>query len=505
MSAYVTSINQEPVYESTAQMFVAQPPREELSDLGYLSGYQLIQTYIQLIKTDQVLTEVGFRLDYFISRENITVQQIRDTQIITVKVEDSDPYKASEFANTLVQVFAEQQYLSQTSRYVESKLNLESNLKEQAQIIDNNSDLLESLPKTDANQAERDRLETLLAQARETYTKLLQSYENIRISEAQSISHIELAEPAKADLDPVRPRILTNTLLGAVVGLMIAGGIVFLIEYLDDTVSAPEEVVDILNLSSLGFIAEMQHSGKNGRGEIYVSSNPRSPIAEAFRSLRTNIAFASSDSPFKTILITSPGPMEGKSTIAANLAHVMVQGGKRVAVVDCDLRRPRVHQLFDLNNRVGLSELFRGTAEFLSVIQEKNEDLLVVTSGKLPPNPAELLDSEALDRFLDSISSVVDVVIVDSPPVIVTDPIVVSSKVDGVLLIVRPGQTKLNSLKVAIDQIEHAGARVIGLVFNRISRHNAYYYKDYNQNYYYQGNEDRSSKLEETTEGHKRG
>jgi capsular exopolysaccharide synthesis family protein len=236
-----------------------------------------------------------------------------------------------------------------------------------------------------------------------------------------------------------------------------------------------------------------------------VSNNPRSPIAEAFRSIRTNIAFASSDSPLKTILITSPGPLEGKSTITANLAYVMVQGGKRVAVVDCDLRRPKVHQFFDLNNRVGMGEMFRGNAGFSSIIQEKSKDLFVVTSGKLPPNPAELLDSDALDLFFDSISSVVDVVIIDSPPVVVTDPIIISSKVDGVLIIVHPGKTKLKSLKVAIDQFERAGARVIGLVFNRISRHDAYYYEYYKQNYYYQGNENRSSKSEENTKWFKRG
>jgi capsular exopolysaccharide synthesis family protein len=146
--------------------------------------------------------------------------------------------------------------------------------------------------------------------------------------------------------------------------------------------------------------------------------------------------------------------------------------------------------MFDLPNRIGLSELLRGKADFSTIIRKKDETLFVVTSGKLPPNPVELLASELMEGFLDYISNLVDVVIIDSPPTVVTDPVVISSKVDGVLLIIYPGQTKLNSLKLALDQLEHAGARLIGLVFNRISRHNSYYYQYYYPDYYYQVDED---------------
>ncbi len=583
--AYVGSKNQTPIYKTASMVLVSQPSRDQLLEMGYLSSYQLIQTYSQLLVTTPILDEVSERLAYQVQKDQISTVLVRDTQILEISVEDKDPVMAAEIANLLSDVLVEYNEQLQATRFesLEESLNSQIQVIEiqihnlqseidvnflevfeeqkqfievqivslQAEIVDLQGEISELTPSWGKPDSETQTLintkqlqleqtqgmldlyqqlyfnivstitnyesggstsgngsvqsQTNMTLYQQMYASLLSDYEAVRLARLENTPIVVQVESAKVKSVPIRPRPLINTLLGGLVGLMIAGGIVFLIEYLDDTVRTPEEVVDILNLSSLGFIAEMHHSGLNGRGEIYVSSNPRSPIAEAFRSLRTNIAFASSDPPFKTILITSPGPMEGKSTIAANLAHVMVQGGKRVAVVDCDLRRPRVHQFFDLHNRVGLSELFRGNAEFSSIIQEKNEDLFIVTSGKLPPNPVELLDSEAMDRFLDSISNVVDIVIIDSPPAVVTDPIVISSKVDGVLLIVHPGQTKLNSLKLAIDQFEHAGARVIGLVFNRISRHNAYYYEYYNQNYYYQGNEDRPSNSEENTKWPKRG
>ncbi len=146
----------------------------------------------------------------------------------------------------------------------------------------------------------------------------------------------------------------------------------------------------------------------------------------------------------------------------------------------------------------------RGKSDFSSIIRKKDENLFVVTSGKLPPNPAELLASELMEGFLDYISNLVDVVIIDSPPAVVTDPVVISSKVDGVLLIIYPGQTKLNSLKLVLDQLENAGARVIGLVFNRISRHNSYYYQYYYPDYYYKEDEDRLPESKENKKREKR-
>ncbi|MDH5508105.1 MAG: Wzz/FepE/Etk N-terminal domain-containing protein, partial [Anaerolineae bacterium] len=328
--SFGVSYFQVPVYQTSALVFISQPPREQLYDLGYLSGQQLILTYAQLLVTDPIIESSSQRLEYNISAGRIRVQQIRDTQILEVIVEDSYPYWAATVANTLIEVFIEHQYQSQTSRYAASKESLAANLEEQRQLVETTSGILESLRRASGESSDRDRLEDDLRQYRETYAGLLKSYEDLRIAEAQSAPNIELVQPAKVPTVPIRPRIVSSSLLGAVVGLMFAGAIIFLIEYLDDTVKSPEDLVRELKIPVVGTILAMRPSGNSAKREIYVAGQPRSPISEAFRSLRANLEFAGVDKPLKSLLITSPGPGEGKTTVAANLAIVIAQGGKRV-------------------------------------------------------------------------------------------------------------------------------------------------------------------------------
>lgn len=221
-------------------------------------------------------------------------------------------------------------------------------------------------------------------------------------------------------------------------------------------------------------------------------SNPRSPIAEAFRSMRTNIEFAGVVEPVRTILVTSPGPKEGKSTVSANLAAVMLQGGKRVVIVDCDMRRPRIHKLFGMNNRTGLSGLFRGQANLNDVIERRLKNLYVLTSGTIPPNPAELLGSKLMDKILTGLTELGEVVILDSPPLVVTDPVVLSTKVDGVILVVNPGKTKKEALKAAMMQFERSEARILGVVVNQIGKNASYYYDYYYSHQYYQADDQKA-------------
>jgi len=490
VTAFIFSIYQVPMYEAVAEVFISQPKRDELSDLGYLSGQQLIQTYTELMVTDQVLGETAQRINYRIHANNINISQVRDTQILQVKIEDIDPIKAAEFANTLVTTFAEQQYQIQTGIYSESKESLEASMAEQRGVIDEAIERLASLPDTEENAVEREWTNLVLMRANETYINLLNNYESLRMAEAQSVSTVQLVEPAKPNFSPVRPKVMINTMLGLVVGLMLAGGILFLVEYLDDTVRSPEEISQAYDLPTLGYIAKIPKSRNNGMEGVYILSNPRSPIAEAFRSLRTNIEFAGVVEPVKTILVTSPGPEEGKSTVTTNLASVMVQGGKRVVVVDCDLRRPRVHKLFGMNNRVGVSGLFRGQVNLNDVIEKRLQNLFVITSGAIPPNPAELLGSKAMDKLIADLSNMMDIVILDSPPLVVTDPVVLSTKVDGVIMVVNPGKTKKESLKAAMTQFSRAEARVLGVIINRISKNASHYYEYYYSRKYYTSHQD---------------
>lgn len=323
-------------------------------------------------------------------------------------------------------------------------------------------------------------LQSTLELYKQVYINLLSSLESLRLARVESTPNIVQIEVAERPDLPIRPQPINNTLLAAAVGLMLAAGIVFLIEYLDDTLKTMDDVERVLQLPVIGFIAEIEHNNESDAG-VYVSRQPRSPVSEAFRLLRTNLEFAGVDRPLRRLLLTSAGPNEGKTTVAVNLAAIFAQGGKKVALMDADLRRPRVHRFLNLRNNVGLSDLFRGSAELDFIIQKNDElgDVSVITSGSLPPNPAELLASMKMEQILEEVGREVDIILVDSPPAIVADVQVLSNKVDGVLLVIHPGHTQSAPALAMLEQLRRANAPVIGVVLNRIPRNRADYYGGY--------------------------
>jgi len=200
-------------------------------------------------------------------------------------------------------------------------------------------------------------------------------------------------------------------------------------------------------------------------------TDPRSPVAEAFRTLRTNLEFSSLDNPIKTLLVTSPGPGEGKSTTLANLAITAAQAEKKVYLVDCDLRRPTLHQLFGVSNEVGLTNMIRDeTLRDSPPLQEtKAPGLWLIPSGPLPPNPSELLGSKRMEEIIARLKGQADLVLFDAPPSnIVTDAAVLASKVDGVLLVFSAGRTKREHAQRAKALMEKVNARLVGVVLNNV-------------------------------------
>ncbi|MBI5296403.1 MAG: polysaccharide biosynthesis tyrosine autokinase [Chloroflexi bacterium] len=334
-------------------------------------------------------------------------------------------------------------------------------------------------------------LQTTLSLYQQIYVNLLNNLETVRFSRLQNTQSVDQIETPELPFGPISPQPMRSGMLAGAVGLMLAAGIVFLVEYLDDSIKTPEDVERLLELPLIGYIAEMQMNGK-GESQVYVSRQPRSPVSEAFRSLRTNLEFSAVDKPLRTILVTGAEAGDGKTTIAANLAAIFAQGGKRVLLMDCDLRRPRVHRFLGIQNRVGLTDLFREGLSLEAVTYQwsdaSSKAMSVITSGSLPPNPAELLGSHKMNAILAELTSRVDVVVIDSPPSLVSDAQILAAKVDGVLLVVQPGKTHAGAARAMREQLDRAGARVVGAVFNRIPRNRGYYYGGYRyySPYYYQ-------------------
>ncbi|MDY6226874.1 MAG: CpsD/CapB family tyrosine-protein kinase [Clostridium sp.] len=210
-----------------------------------------------------------------------------------------------------------------------------------------------------------------------------------------------------------------------------------------------------------------------------VEKEPKSIAAESYRTLRTNIQYSSFDKEYKVIVITSSEPGEGKSTTAGNLALCMAQGDKKVILVDCDLRRPSIHKKFKVSNLAGLSDVIIGKSDLSKVMHRYNKNLVLLTSGKIPPNPSEMLSSKSMENLLEKLRENFDYVILDTPPVqAVTDSQILSTKADGTILVVRAERTKKESVNNAINLLKKVNANIIGTVLNGtdLSRNKYQYY-----------------------------
>ena len=490
-TAFILSKRSTPVYQAATRLLINEAPATKNTDYAsVLASERLARTYSELLTTKPVLNEVISRLGLSTNerklRASVDVNLLRDTQLIDVSVEDTDPLRAAEIANAIVEVFSEQNQSLQTSRFSTSKESLSSQLAQVDLQIGTATAALEALGDDAEDKAERDRLETTLAQYRQTYASLLQSYELVRLAEATSISNVVQVEAASPSSIPIRPRTVRNTMLGAFLGLFLGVAVIVLIDLLDDTLN-PENISRQLGLPILGIIAH--HQVENGAP--IVSAYPRSPVSEAFRSLRTNIQFASVDTPVKTLLVTSPSPKDGKSTVAVNLGVSLAQSGNKVVIIDADLRRPQIHNRLALPNRQGISGVFVQPHIVLNGAMRKTgiDNLSALTSGALPPNPAELLGSGKMSEILGQIQEKADIILVDTPPVLaVTDASVLAPRVDGVLLVVKPGVTKQAACRQAVEQLNRVGAKILGVVLNDISvKRSSYryaYYRGYYYNYY---------------------
>ncbi len=314
-----------------------------------------------------------------------------------------------------------------------------------------------------------------------TYLAVQDRYQQLRIAEESTLANAQVMEPALKPEFPVSPKTKLNIILAILVGLMLGVGLAALQEALDDSVSTPDDVEKDIGLPLLGVVGVIA----DPEDRSLVRSGPFSAVSEAFRMIRSNIKFMAVDRDLRTLMVTSASKGEGKSTTAANLAVALAQDGRKVVLLDCDLRRPSVHKQFGLPNTIGLTNAIVGGAPISEVEHDVDvENLRVITAGPIPPNPAELLDSARFAAVLEDLRGHTDIIVCDAPPVLgVVDASVLGGQTDGVVVVVASGDVDRQAARRTVQMLQQARANPLGVVLNKTARRSAtygdYYYYHY--------------------------
>lgn len=334
-------------------------------------------------------------------------------------------------------------------------------------------------------------LQAEAARNQKFYESLDDRLSEVNLSQLMKNNNIQFIDRAVATESPVRPKLAVNLAMALVLGLFGGVAIAFGLEYVDVTVKSREDIERVIGVPLLGVvpaIADMDLKAlpSDIDRHLFVKARPRSSVAECLRSIRTNVLFRLPQKPVRTLLITSAAPREGKSFTSSNLSAIIAMSGSRVLLIDADLRRPSLHKRFGLTNDLGLTALFTGDAQPEHVIRRTHIDGLdVVTAGPPPPNPGEMLGSGVMQRALQHVRGY-DFIIIDSPPVnVVADPLVLSSGVDGVLVVVEANRTRRTMVRQAGARLREMNAPVLGAVVNKLDMRTAGYGYDYYDTYGY--------------------
>ncbi len=345
---------------------------------------------------------------------------------------------------------------------------------------------------------------------RELFDMIANRRKEIELTRNSQHNNIEMLEAAAPPLAPIAPNKLALLIAAFGLGLVLATAVALILETFDSSVKSQETLEREFGLTFLGLIPRIKPSlssrptkrgparGQTWSPDTYAHDYPKSVVAESCRSIRTNLTFMATEGPLRTLLVTSPGPREGKTTTSLSIATVMAQSGTRILLVDADMRRPRVHTVFDWTNDVGLTSILVDGVEARTAVRRTPiPNLDILTSGPVPPNPAELMESDRFREVIDKLAQNYDRVIFDSPPVApVTDATILSSIADGVLLVIRSSVTRKELIGKAVALLSAVNSNIVGAVLNDVdlnSRQNGYHYYYYYRHYgHYYGDGDES-------------
>lgn len=466
------SFLQDRVYEGKAQVLLQPRSTESLFDANVArppDPDRTVKTEIEVLKSRPIRAGVRRQLGV---APRPSVSSVNQTDLIEVRVRHRDPKLAARIADAYAQVYIDFRRTQAVDDQLAAGARIYSKVDELQKEIDALDAQIASLPA-----AERQALGSSLTDRKAGLFQNLTLFQN-RLDELQVNAELktggaQLVSLAAVPESPVRPRPAHDMVLAAIIGLFLGLGVAFLVDYLDESIKTRDDLERAIGGGTV-VIGSVPGTGsrKSQEGADLVSlTEPSSPAAEAYRKLRTSLQFRTLAQPLRTLQITSPSASEGKTTTVANLGVAFARAGVRVVVVCCDLRRPRLHELFGLENNVGFTSVLLGEAELSSALQPVPgiDRLRLLASGPMPPNPSEVLMTSRAASVLNDLATQADLVLIDSAPILpVADPLILAGRVDGTVLVVAAESTGRKAVGHAIEMLRQVDVSILGVVLNRV-------------------------------------
>lgn len=465
---------QTPLYEASVTLRVSISSSGSLSYSSTSYATQLLNTTAQVATSGIVRDELLTRLN--MSREpEITAQVISGTELIEISVEDENPYTAARAASELAEIMIEKS----NELYVGGGISAREVLGEQLSQAEKElaqarkeyeAVLLQPTPAPEM----ADLLYQALLMKQRSYETILSQYQESIYEQEMRSNMITVVENPEIPTSPSKPQILYTLVLGLAVGLL--GGVVlaFVTDAFDTTLYTIEDIEAAAEMQALTRIPKARGA------QTKLSSTENSPFSEAFRDLALKIQRVDRQNSLKSIVVFSAEPSEGKSLIVSHLGLRLVENGHRVVLVDCDMRRPQLHNWFDLKNSIGLKEVLEGNSNlFTAILQTRHDGLFVLTSGAPVERPTQLFSSPQMEELISSLKQEFDYVLLDTPAFLaVGDVVVISEHADGLLLVACREVTKRRSLQEAVDFIKRNPGKFTGLIVNQdTANYGSYYYR----------------------------